>query len=141
METNFIDTGLALSSPFSAPDTLAVQTFNQVYTSKQASPEKRLLVALLEDAIFCLSFQNSRNCKKQKLYGEAREWIADTGDDPFSFVFICDELGLPTDPVRLKLLQRGNLTNRKQSFQGRHATTTDVRRRRQRSPSVVPTSF
>ena len=131
---SYIDTGLALQ-PFYAPDSLAVQTFNQVYTSRQASPEKRLLVALLEDAIFCLSFQNSRNCKKQKLYGEAREWIERTDDDPFSFVFVCEVFGLDVVSTRRALLQCA-APERKQSFQGKHSVTNTGRRRHQRHQAI-----
>ncbi|MGH7766251.1 MAG: hypothetical protein ACREQP_02250, partial [Candidatus Binatia bacterium] len=70
-------------------------------------PEKKLMLAVLEDALWC--FQNgliSRNNKRKRgLYSEAEEWIMEeTGDRLFSFNEICELLGLEPRYLRKRLV-------------------------------------
>jgi hypothetical protein len=64
--------------------------------------ERRLMVAILADAIGC--FQKNllaRNGKRRRLFLEAEEWIR--SEDvvwPFSFRNICDMLGVDADALR-----------------------------------------
>jgi hypothetical protein len=63
------------------------------------SPEIRLLVAVLADAINCLL--HSRN---RRIFREAREWIAGSDlAEPFSFEHICDVLMLSPGYIRTRL--------------------------------------
>jgi hypothetical protein len=63
-----------------------------------ARPELRLLVAVFEDAWSCLG---SRHAKE---FREACEWLLDDARDwPFSFVNVCEVLGLDANAVRLRL--------------------------------------
>lgn len=71
-------------------------------------PEKKLMLAVLEDALWC--FQNgliSRNNKRKRgLYSEAEEWIMEeSGDRLFSFNEICGLLGLEPRYLRKRLVR------------------------------------
>lgn len=70
-------------------------------------PEKKLMLAVLEDALWC--FQNGLltrdNKKKRGLSGEAEEWIMEEGGDRlFSFNEICELLGLNPRYLRKRLV-------------------------------------
>ncbi len=65
-------------------------------------PEKRLQLAVLVDAITmfrrCAAAQTAR---ARRLYAEADAWFAsDAADDPFTFVTICDSLGIDASYIR-----------------------------------------
>lgn len=70
-------------------------------------PEKRLMLAVLEDAIWC--FQHSllaRDKKRKVLFSEAEEWLMEeNGDALFSFESICEVLGLNPKYVREGLMR------------------------------------
>jgi hypothetical protein len=70
-------------------------------------PEKRLILAILEDAIN--SFQNNltaQSGKGKKLFDEAEEWILEQdGYWLFSFESVCEVLGLNPGYVRQGLLR------------------------------------
>jgi hypothetical protein len=90
------------------PDTLlSAQYFDNLRRKTHPEPEKRLMVAILEDAINC--FQDNllvEQGKRKKLFDEAEAWFADTGADwIFSFENTCDGLGLNPEYVRLGLLR------------------------------------
>jgi hypothetical protein len=67
--------------------------------------ERQLLVAVLQDAVDCFrTHAFASDQRRQRLALEAEEWIArDDPASPFSFVSICDHLGLDPDSVREKL--------------------------------------
>jgi hypothetical protein len=64
--------------------------------------ERRLMIAVLADAIGCLQKNlRARNAKKRRLFLEAEEWIR--SEDiawPFSFRNICDVLGVDAEALR-----------------------------------------
>src|SRR4029453_5019535 len=72
-------------------------------------PEKRLMLAILEDAINC--FQDNllaQNVRRRRLFEEAEEWIVEVdGDCVFSFENICEALGFNPAYVRQGLLGWG----------------------------------
>jgi hypothetical protein len=65
-------------------------------------PERRLMVAILEDAVDCLrknAVTGSR--RRRRLFTEAEEWMrSDDTSWIFSFRNICDLLGLDTQALR-----------------------------------------
>ncbi len=83
-------------------------------------PEKRLMLAILEDAIATIGRNAPLNTVTAKhLVEEVEEWYA--SDDrtwPFSFVSICDHLGFDPDSLRVGLTrwraarERGTTTRR-----------------------------
>jgi hypothetical protein len=86
-----------------APDAmLPSQFFAALHGRGDLSAERRLVVAVLEDALHCyLKYADVENPKQRQLFLEAEEWIM--GDHPswfFSFPNVCDTLGLDPDYVR-----------------------------------------
>ena len=86
------------------PDVLASNQFHAVIKgSSIPDPERRLMVAILEDAVSCLS-KDPRRCPRQqrKSFEEAHSWI--NANDPevwvFSFTNVCETLGI--DPSYLR---------------------------------------
>ena len=70
-------------------------------------PVKRLMMAVLEDALRC--FQNNagtRSGPRKRLFAEAEEWLCgDNSDGPFSFNTVCETLGIEPRYLRSGLLQ------------------------------------
>ena len=90
------------------PDTLlAAQYFGNLRRKTLLEPEKRLMLAILEDAINC--YQNNlwaQRSRARRLFTEAEEWILDKGSDwIFSFRNICETVGLNPEYVRQGLLR------------------------------------
>ena len=80
------------------PDVLAPNQFQAILKSSQTpDPERRLMVAILEDAVSCLS-RDPRRCPRQqrRSFDEAHSWVnANEIDDwVFSFTNVCETLGL-----------------------------------------------
>jgi hypothetical protein len=86
---------------------LPMQYFERFRSKTLLEPEKKLMLALLEDAISC--FQNNvlaRSGKSKKLFEESEAWIlAGDRDWFFSFENICDVLGI--NPVYVRQGLRG----------------------------------
>lgn len=85
------------------PDPTAPVLFFEVFRRpKDALPEKRLMLAVLEDAV--IRFQKyapMRNHREARLFYEAQDWLFDTDNEWwFSFENICAHLGLDPDYVR-----------------------------------------
>ena len=78
------------------PDTVLPDQYFETFRRKVIlEPEKRLMLAVLEDAIAC--FQKcifARDKKGKTIFREAEEWMSDENSDgPFSFENICEVLG------------------------------------------------
>lgn len=98
------------------PDTVvAFQYFDNLRRWNLFEPEKRLMLAILEDAVN--SFQDNvlaESGKAKKLFDEAEEWILEEDNDwIFSFGNICEVLGFDPRYLRLGLLRwkQRQLTN------------------------------
>ena len=90
------------------PDSLlSTHYFETLRRKTILEPEKRLMLAILEDAIHC--FQDNlfaRNVRGRRLFEEAEEWIVEVdGDWVFSFENICEALGFNPAYVRQGLLR------------------------------------
>jgi hypothetical protein len=109
-----------------------VITPEQYYDSRRDDsalrPVKRLMMALLEDALRC--FQNNADAKsgpRKRLFSEAEEWLcSEDGEGPFSFNTVCETLGIEPE-----FLRRGLVEWRKQQLAG-----AAPRRLARRSPVV-----
>lgn len=105
------DAGLGIDEKIASlfqPDTLvAAQYFDDLRRNTLFEPEKRLIWAILEDAIH--SFQDnvwSQDRRGKKLFEQAEEWITKTDRDwIFSFENVCDSLGFNPEYVRQGLLR------------------------------------
>jgi hypothetical protein len=76
--------------------------------SRQLEGEKRLMIAILKDAVECLEkYRQSNSSSGQTNYQNALEWIEDKSTDwLFSFTNICDLLGFEPDYLRTVLLTK-----------------------------------
>jgi hypothetical protein len=89
------------------PDTLLPSQYFAALRRKGAhEPERRLAIAVLQDAVDC--FQKhlcSRDRKARQLYLDAEEWIcSDDRSWPFSFENICDLLQINAEYLRRGLI-------------------------------------
>lgn len=103
-EFNFSDTG-----KFFEPDTLLPdQYYATVQKGHQQDPERRLMVAVLEDVVACLSVDPNNCSRRQRLdfYG-AHSWVNSPaqGEWIFSFHNICETLGFDVEYLRRGLNQ------------------------------------
>ena len=78
--------------------------------SRKLEGEKRLMIAVLKDAVECLDkYRGARSSVGQCQYQSAIEWVQDTDTDwLFSFTNICDLLGFDPQYLRDVLLKREN---------------------------------
>jgi hypothetical protein len=94
------------AGPGLEPETiLPSQYFDHVQLDASLQPEKRLMLAVLEDAVGtfqkCVTAPGRRG---QRLFAEAEEWFAsDATDWPFGFQNVCQALGLEPSYIRAGL--------------------------------------
>ena len=96
-----------MASLFQPDSLLPVQYFENFRRKVQTEPEKRLMLAVLEDALACFQKHfSSRGGRGLRLFRETEEWIfrGDNGQ-PFSFANICEVVGFDTEYVRQGLLK------------------------------------
>jgi hypothetical protein len=92
------------------PDTiLPAQFYANFKNSQYREPERRLMVAILEDAVSCLSM-NLRQCnlRQRKQYEEAKHWVTAEEESEwiFSFRSICEVLGMDPSYLRRGLIRQ-----------------------------------
>jgi hypothetical protein len=96
-----------VSSLFQPDTLLSTQYFENLRRKTLFEPEKRLMLAILEDGIHCF-FDNLHvsGGKKKRLFEDAEAWIVASDEDwVFSFESVCDALGLNPEYVRQGLLR------------------------------------
>jgi len=89
------------------PDTLLPSQYFAALKRKGAhEPERRLAVAVLQDAVDCFQKHlRARDRKARQLFLDAEEWIgSDDRTWPFSFENICDLLHINAEYLRRGLL-------------------------------------
>lgn len=84
---------------------------SQMPRSSAVSPEKRLMLAVLDKIVHDIQAYRVINtyCAR-RLYQEAREDVASEAVFPFSFVFCCQHLGLEPERLRRKLLSEDHVS-------------------------------
>ena len=90
------------------PDTLLpAQYFDTFRRKANSEPEKKLMLAILEDAIDCFQkYIFARDGRGKGIFREAEDWILEeNGDRLFSFETVCDGLGFNPSYVRQGLLR------------------------------------
>lgn len=91
------------------PDTfLPSQFYGNKGLSRSLEGEKRLMLAILKDAVECLEkYRRAKTSAGMELYQNALLWVEDKGTEwLFSFNNICDLLGFDPDYLREFLLKR-----------------------------------
>lgn len=104
------DTGLSMEERVTSlfqPDTLLPEQFLDTFRRKQhLEPEKKLMLAILEDGIACFQkYLFARDGKGKALFREAETWVLDQGDGVFSFASVCEILSLDPDYLRRGLAE------------------------------------
>jgi hypothetical protein len=76
--------------------------------SRQVDGEKRLMIAILKDAVECLNkYRGARSSLGNSQYHNALEWVEDEGTEwLFSFNNICDLLGFDPGYLRKMLIKK-----------------------------------
>jgi hypothetical protein len=87
-------------------DVLALEDFIRVYRAYPLSPERKLMVAVLEEALIDYQRGSSAHGNNGKeRFTEAEAWILETDAEwIFSFVNCCEVLGIDPDYLRQGLL-------------------------------------
>jgi hypothetical protein len=89
------------------PDELAAHQYQKTFERvRPLQTERRLMLAVLEDAIMCFQrYLHAKGGKERKLHEDAVSWIFDRSDNRvFSFENICGVCGLDPDYLRTGLL-------------------------------------
>ena len=100
------ETGLSMEERVTSlfqPDTLLPEQYLETFRRKlHLEPEKKLMLAVLEDAIACFQkYALARDGKGRVMFQEAEDWIQEkSGDWLFSFANVCETLGF--DPGYLR---------------------------------------
>lgn len=138
------DTGLSMEERVTSlfqPDTLLPEQYLDTFRRKlHLEPEKKLMLAILEDAIACYQkYLFARDSKGKALFEEADEWVRDSGSGSvFGFDSVCESLGLNPEYVRRGMAQW------RQAAAARRTTPKVYqlapKPRKQRRPAAVPRS-
>ncbi len=85
------------------PDTLLPEQYLDTFRRKvRLEPEKKLLLAILEDAIAC--YQKcifASDAKGKALFREAETWVGEKGNEAvFAFDSVCEMLGFDPEYLR-----------------------------------------
>jgi hypothetical protein len=89
------------------PEAALPAQFDEIWHKTRAiSPERALALAVVWEAVLDLGkYRFAQRRRQQRLYWEAYEWVtSDNRAWPFSFVNLCDAIGLSVEPVRKRLL-------------------------------------
>jgi hypothetical protein len=91
------------------PDTmLPFHFYGTRQLSGQMDGQKKLMLAVLQDAVECLEkYRSPKSVIQQELYQDALNWIRDPSSDwLFCFASVCDFLGFDPAYLRQSLLER-----------------------------------
>jgi len=81
-------------------DTLMQAEYLDDLRHSQLDPEKRLMLAILQDAVACYRRNSGMQLgKRRQLFLEVENWIKDQDNDDalFSFTNVCETLGIDPD--------------------------------------------
>jgi len=103
-QSSVADAGASLFQPDSL---LPAQFFASLKQRSQACGERRLMAAILEDAIDCFQkYLWSKDNRSRNLRLEAESWFVSDDDSwPFSFVNVCHALDLEPGFLRRGLME------------------------------------
>jgi hypothetical protein len=78
---------------------------SQFYPGREFPPEKRLILAVLEDALRIVVREKfSGNLSRQRTMDDACDWIAARGTWLMSFDWVCEALEIDAEALREKIL-------------------------------------
>jgi hypothetical protein len=100
------ETGLTMEERVTSlfqPDTLLPDQYFDTFRRKlHLEPEKKLMLAILEDAVACYQkYVVARDSKGTAMFHEAEAWVQEQNtDEIFSFDSVCEMLGFEPDYLR-----------------------------------------
>ncbi|HVO95602.1 MAG TPA: hypothetical protein VMT22_22290 [Terriglobales bacterium] len=100
------ETGLTMEERVTSifqPDTLLPEQYFDTFRRKlHLEPEKKLMLAILEDAVACYQkYVLARDGKGRALFHEAETWVQEKkADEIFSFDSVCEMLGFDPNYLR-----------------------------------------
>jgi hypothetical protein len=101
-----LTTGERFSSLFQ-PDTLIPAQFLETFRRlTHLQPEKRLMLAVLEDGVACFQkYATARDGKGKRIFQETEEWVLEEPSERiFCFASVCETLGLNAEYLRRGLM-------------------------------------
>jgi hypothetical protein len=102
MDMNVHVTGDDLPSIFQGIGILPAQYASIGRRKLPAEGERKLLFAVLEDAIRCYIKNRDRACRDDAEFLEVAAWLSsDEESGPFSYIRVCEALGI--NPERLRM--------------------------------------
>jgi hypothetical protein len=115
-----LETGLTMGERLSSlfqPDTLISDQFLQTFRRlTHLQPEKRLMLAVLEDGVACFQkYVAARDGRGKRIFQETEEWVLEEPNERlFSFANVCETLGFNADYLRRGLMswKAAHLENR-----------------------------
>jgi hypothetical protein len=101
MEWESAELGSLFAPSILTPD----QYYDERRDDSAIRPIKRLMLAILEDALRCLhKHADARNGARRRMYREAEQWLwGESGKALFSFTVVCETLGIEPEYLRLGL--------------------------------------
>jgi len=104
------DSGLSMEERVTSlfqPDTLLPEQYLDTFRRKQhLEPEKKLMLAILEDGIACFQkYLFARDGKGKTFFREAETWVLEKSDGVFSFNSVCEILAFDPDYLRRGLAE------------------------------------
>jgi hypothetical protein len=95
------------------------QYYDELRDDSALRPIKRLMLAILEDALRCLhKHADAKNGARRRTYREAEQWLCgDSGNALFSFTVVCETLGIEPEYLRSGLRQWRGIGPRGESGQ------------------------
>jgi hypothetical protein len=110
LDSNFNDNGSRDEQTrrlFGEPDVLTMHEYLHVFQYRPAlTPERRLLAAILRDAIDCyMRYCFGKSRREKRMQQETEEWFFGDDEGVFSFENVCDILKLSPGYIRRGLLR------------------------------------
>jgi hypothetical protein len=93
---------------FQPDPSLPAEYWETVGSAARLTPEKKLMLAVLKDAIGCLRrYAAATDERRREIFRDAAAWTEAESDGPFSFRNICETLGFEADAMRRALRRLG----------------------------------
>jgi hypothetical protein len=102
-----LTTGERLTSLFQ-PDTVMPDQYLETFRRlTHLQPEKRLMLAVLEDGVACYQkYVMARDGRGKRIFKETEEWVLEEPSERlFCFANVCETLGLNADYLRQGLMR------------------------------------
>ena len=89
------------------PETLLPEQFSSLWHARARTEGESLACAILDQAVRDVrTLRNARKARDRRVYADARAWLcSDDRDYAFSFVNICEALGISPEGLRERFVR------------------------------------